>query len=61
MKSRVPQKKDDHLPPIGIPVLVQCDGFRCMAFRDKDGKWRDYFYKDQLPEIIEWTELETFR
>ena len=28
------------LPPIGKIVVVQCTGFRCMAYRDRDGKWK---------------------
>ena len=36
------------LPPVGKSVLVEVNGCRCMAFRDEDGKWRDYFYRDEL-------------
>ena len=28
--------------------IVQCKGFRCMAFRDSSGKWRDYFNGEEL-------------
>ena len=31
------------LPVFGLPVQVQCDGFKCMAFRDKEGRWVDFF------------------
>jgi len=24
-----------------------------MAIRDWDGKWRDYFHRDLLPEVLE--------
>jgi len=24
-----------------------------MAYRDAEGKWRDYFYHDELPEVLE--------
>jgi hypothetical protein len=27
----------------GQPFIVQCEGYRCMAYRDSSGKWRDYF------------------
>jgi hypothetical protein len=30
------------------PFIVQCSGFRCMAYRDSRGKWRDYFNGDEL-------------
>ena len=28
--------------------IVQCANFRCMAYRDSRGKWRDYFNGDEL-------------
>jgi len=28
--------------------IVQCIGFRCMAYRDRMGKWRDYFNDDEI-------------
>ena len=40
------------------PVLVQCPGFRCMAIRGKDGKWRDYFHNDELPAEVELVRFE---
>ena len=40
------------LPPVGRTVLVQCRGFRCLAFRDADGKWRDANRKQELPEVL---------
>jgi hypothetical protein len=30
------------------PVIVQCADFRCMAYRDANGKWLDYFSGDEL-------------
>jgi hypothetical protein len=43
---------DDPLPPIGEQVLVQAEGFRCLAFRDRDGKWRNAFSRDELQGSI---------
>jgi len=40
------------------PVLVQSDGFRCMAYRDKEGKWRDYYHQDELTGNVKL--VETF-
>ena len=34
------------LPPVNQPVWVQCEGYRTMAYRDKEGKWRN-FYNDK--------------
>jgi hypothetical protein len=45
-------QKEDALPPIGETVLVQAQGYRCLAFRDKDGKWRGAFHQDELHGTI---------
>jgi hypothetical protein len=37
-----PDVKGGDLPPIGEPVWVQCEGYRTLACRDKDGKWRTF-------------------
>jgi hypothetical protein len=34
------------------PTLVQCPTYRCMAQRDKGGKWRGLFKKELLPEPV---------
>lgn len=28
--------------PLVVPVQVQCEGYRCLAFQDHEGKWVDY-------------------
>lgn len=45
MESKTSREGDSRrFPPAGdFGVLVQCEGFRCLAFRDRDGKWRDYY------------------
>ena len=40
------------LPVLGLPVEVQCDGFKCMAFRDKEGKWVDLFSRKFLSRVL---------
>jgi hypothetical protein len=40
------------LPVSGLPVQVQCDGFKCMAFRDKDGRWKDFFTREFLTCVL---------
>ena len=30
------------------PFIVQCTDFRCMAYRDTNGKWVDYFNGDEI-------------
>ena len=34
-------------------VQVKCSGFRCLAYRDEDGRWRDYWKRTPLPEPVE--------
>ena len=50
--SKPNEPPDDPLPPVGKKVLVQAEGFRCLAFRDKDGKWRNAFSRAELPGTI---------
>ncbi len=40
------------LPVPGIPVQVQCRGFKCMAYRDKEGNWMDFFTRKILPGVL---------
>ncbi len=44
--------QDPHLPRVGEQVVVQCEGFRCLAYRDKDGKWRAAQGGQELPKVI---------
>jgi hypothetical protein len=39
------------LPLPGVPVQVQCNGFKCMAYRDKEGNWVDFFTRKFLPGV----------
>jgi len=41
------------LPPADKTAVVQCRGFRCLAYRDKDGKWRDVAHQEELPDVLE--------
>jgi hypothetical protein len=36
----------------GEPVWVQCEGFRCLAFRDRQGHWRTFYDRSELPQVI---------
>ena len=40
------------LPVLGVPVQVQCDGFRCMAYRDREGRWVDLFSREFVPRVL---------
>jgi hypothetical protein len=39
------------LPPEGLIVLVQCQDFRCLAYR-KEGKWKSAFGNEELETVI---------
>jgi DNA-binding NtrC family response regulator len=45
------------LPPAGVLVIARCDGFRCLAYLDSEGKWREHQNSKELPEVIEWFEV----
>ena len=40
------------LPPVGVPVWVQCEGFRTKAFRDKAGVWRTLGREEVLKGVV---------
>jgi hypothetical protein len=37
-----PVAQRDKSLPLAVPVQVQCDGFRCLAYRDQNNKWVDF-------------------
>ena len=41
------------LPMPGVPVWVQCPGFRTMAFRDAKGAWRTVARGQELKVSVE--------
>ena len=47
------QEKENILPPVGQKVLVQCRSFRCLAYRDENGRWRRAFGTKELPEVLQ--------
>jgi hypothetical protein len=49
--------KPMELPPVGKHVLVDCKGFRCLGFLDHDGKWKDVFRQEELPNVESWEHL----
>jgi len=40
--SLSPHKNELPFRTRAVPVQVQCENFRCLAFQDKDGRWLDY-------------------
>jgi hypothetical protein len=45
----------DWLPEPQERVVVRCEGFTCMAYRDSDGVWRADKHDDVLPEVLQIT------
>ena len=46
---------DDGLnaPTMENAIYVRCAGFRCLAYRDLEGKWRNFFTLELLPGNVE--------
>ena len=40
------------IPVLGLPVQVQCNGFKCMAFRDRQGRWVDLFSHEFVSGVL---------
>jgi hypothetical protein len=40
------------LPALGVPVQIQCDGYKCMAFLDREGRWVDLFSREFIPRVM---------
>ena len=40
------------MPILGLPVQVQCDGFKCMAYLNKEGRWVDLFTGTPLSYVL---------
>ncbi len=43
----------DWLPKPQERVVVRCNGFTCLAYRDSNGVWRADKHDDILPEVLE--------
>jgi len=55
MKENLPdptKKNYGPLPSRGVPVQVQCDGYKCMAFLDRDGRWVDLFSRQFVNRVM---------
>lgn len=47
------KEQPTHRPAVGERVIVRCPGFRCLAYLDAKGKWRDANKGTELPEVLE--------
>jgi hypothetical protein len=46
------KEADGESPFVHEFFVVQGANFRCMAYRDGDGKWREAFENEELPGVI---------
>jgi len=46
-RDRVSHEQDSAIKKVAV---VQCDGFRCLAYREAD-TWRDFQTGNELPEV----------
>ncbi len=52
-KKQVPRFwKNSQKLPLAAAVQVQCEGFRCLAYRDHDGKWIDFHTGEVLAGTV---------
>ena len=42
------------LPPVGQNVMVQCEGFRGLAYLTSVGEWKSVFGNKILPKVFEF-------
>ena len=49
-RHRVQQARKP-LPP-AVPVLIQGEGYRCLAYRDRNGVWLNYHSGDPLKGAV---------
>jgi hypothetical protein len=54
---KIAKHDEIELPPIGKEVLVQCEGFRGLAYRNYTGRWTSVVEKKDLPKYIEIIQL----
>ena len=43
---------EPELPPVGLNVWVQCEGYRCLAYRTKEGKWMTAIGNKEVKDVI---------
>ena len=51
-------EENQALPPAGLQVWVQCEGFRTLAYRDAKGKWRTVAKGEELKGEVKALKVE---
>jgi hypothetical protein len=55
MEEKIPdptKKNYGPRPHTGVPVQVQCDGYKCMAFLDRNNRWVDLFSRQFVSRVL---------
>ncbi len=53
------RKETPQEPPLpGERVIAICEGFRCLAYRDQNGVWRDDARRQELPKVFSWVKFK---
>jgi len=52
MREQPEKSAEEDSSNSGTSFLVQCNGTRCMAFRDESGNWRHYFSRELLEGAV---------
>lgn len=58
MPSKKRVRVTERLPPKGQWVIAITPSYRCMAYLDEDGKWRDVIRREEIPNVQEWCSEE---
>jgi hypothetical protein len=61
MSTNCECRTEELLPDPYQMVVVQCDGFRCAAFLDNHGTWRDYYRQCELKNVPGWSAIGSGR
>jgi hypothetical protein len=51
----------DRLPPKGQWVIAVTPAYRCLAYVDQRGQWRDVARSREIPDVKEWCPEEDER
>lgn len=57
-EHKKPRVQDRKPLPLAVPVQVQCEGYRCLAYRDKKGNWLNYHSGEPLKGTVKVVEYE---
>lgn len=51
------EKQRQEYPPVGMPVIVQSNGYRCVAYRSDDGRWISCYDGREVENVLRFYPL----